>query len=289
MSFFTGLNNFLRMVKFSHTIFAMPFAITGFVLAIETTEYQFSWKLFFLVVIAMISARNAAMGFNRFLDRDIDAKNPRTASRELPQKILTPFSVLVFIFLNAIIFIVSAYFINPLCFYLSFPVVALLFLYSAMKRFTALCHYVLGLALSIAPTGAYLSVTGKFALSPVILSAIVLLWVSGFDIIYALLDTEHDRENNLHSIPGLFGIKSALGISAAGHLFIVPLLILFGIITKLGWIYYMGAFMFTLMLFWQHMLVSSQNLNKVNAAFFTANGFASVLFAIFTIAALIFN
>lgn len=287
------VGRFFSLVKFSHTLFAMPFALIGFVLALTTTGNPFTLRLFLLVLLAMVSARNAAMGFNRYLDRDIDALNPRTSSREIPAGIISARSALVFVVANSIVFLLSAFFINQLSFVLSFPALGVLLGYSYMKRVSALSHYVLGIALAIAPTGAYIAVAGSFDMAPVILSFLVLFWVSGFDIIYSLADSGFDREHSLHSVPGTFGVKNALRISSAGHLMVLPFLAWFYILVNrvanlLDWIYIFGAVVFLMLLLWQHLIVSSRDLSRVNAAFFTANGVASVLFALFTIADLLF-
>ena len=280
---FGEIGKFMKLVKFSHTIFALPFALIGFSLAIKLSGNDFSWKLFGLIIWAMIFARNSAMGFNRYLDRDIDAKNPRTSSREIPAGHLSPMAVKFFVIINVILFIAVAFFINRLCFYLAFPAIAILLLYSYMKRFTSLCHYVLGLALAIAPIGAYLSIAGEFHPAPLILSLIVLLWASGFDIIYSLADEEFDKEQKLHSVPQLWGKKRGLVISAVGHALIIPLLYLFYVVADMGVIYLVGAAIFSALLIYQHLIVSPTNLSRINAAFFTSNGFASVFFAVFTI------
>lgn len=280
---FCRLDKYLRLVKFSHTIFALPFALIGFFLAVKLSEYDFSWKLFGLILLAMVFGRNSAMGFNRYLDRDIDAKNKRTASRELPSGSLSPMSVKYFVIINVILFFAVVFFINPLCFYLSFPAMAVLLSYSYMKRFTSLCHYVLGIALGIAPTGAYLSIAGEFHPAPLILSIIVMLWVSGFDILYSMDDEEFDKEQKLHSVPQRWGKKGGFIISAVGHALVVPLLYLFYVIADMGPIYLVGAAIFTALLIYQHLIVSPKNLTRLNAAFFTSNGFASVTFAIFSI------
>lgn len=277
------IGKFLKLVKFSHTIFALPFALIGFFLAVRITGSDFSWRLFGLILLAMVFARNSAMGFNRYLDREIDAKNPRTSSREIPAGHLSPGAVKVFVIVNIVLFLIVALMINPLCFYLAFPAMAILLFYSYMKRFTSLCHYVLGLALAIAPVGAYLSIAGEFHIAPLVLALIVLLWSSGFDIIYSLADEEFDKEQKLHSVPQHWGIKAGLIISAAGHLLIIPLLYLFYMVADMGTIYLVGAAIFTMLLIYQHLIVSPTNLSRINAAFFTANGFASVIFAVFTI------
>lgn len=291
--FISKLGKYLSLVKFSHTIFALPFAITGFALALTTTESHFTWRLFLLILFAMVSARNAAMGFNRYLDREIDAKNPRTAQREIPSGAVSPASALIFVIINSTIFILAAFFINQLCFVLSFPTLAVLLGYSFIKRISSSAHYILGLSLAIAPVGAYLSVTGSFHPAPIILSAIVLLWVSGFDIIYAMADEEFDKENDLHSVPQLFGKRLGLVISSVGHFLILPLLGLFyfvvnsGAVGPLGWLYVAGSVIFSILLLWQHLIVSHNDLSRINAAFFTLNGIASVLFAAFVVADLI--
>src|SRR6056297_3110881 len=197
----TKVKNFLSLVKFSHTIFAMPFAFIGYFLALYQTNANFEWKLLGLIVLCMIFARYAAMAFNRFIDREIDNKNPRTAIREIPSGVVKAKSALIFVIVNALLFILTTYFINKITFILS-PVALFIILgYSITKKFTALCHLILGLGLSLAPIGAYLSVTGQFAVIPVIFSFVVLFWVSGFDIIYALQDEDFDKQEKLYSIP----------------------------------------------------------------------------------------
>lgn len=283
------MKRYLKLVKFSHTIFAMPFALIGFALAITISGEEFSMFKFVLVLFAMITARNAAMGFNRYLDRDIDALNPRTAKREIPTGEVAERSALIFVILNSVLFMFTAFFINFLCFLLALPALAVLFGYSYMKRVSALSHYVLGIALSIAPIGSYLSVTGEFHHVPLILSAIVLLWVSGFDIIYSIADEEFDKENNLHSVPCLFGKRWALYISSLGHLMVLPFLVLLyysvnsSVENTLSWIYITGSLIFSSLLLWQHLIISPKNLTRINAAFFTLNGIASVIFASFFI------
>ncbi|MHC1780817.1 MAG: 4-hydroxybenzoate octaprenyltransferase [Bacteroidales bacterium] len=291
-----SIAKYLRLVKFAHTIFALPFALIGFALALNLTGNEFSLRLLILILVAMVTARNSAMGFNRYLDREFDAKNPRTKSREIPAGALSPKAALVFVLINSLLFLFTAYLINSLTFILAFPALAVLLGYSYMKRVSALCHYVLGLALAIAPTGAYLSIAGSFHPAPLILSAIVLLWVSGFDIIYALSDEEFDKENGLHSVPQLIGKKWGLIVSSVGHLLIVPLLVILYLMVNsggvseqnpFGWLYIAGSAIFSVLLLWQHLIVSPKNLTRINAAFFTLNGIASVLFSIFVISDLL--
>ena len=274
------MKKYLSLVTFSHTIFAMPFAFIGFFLAISTTNHHFSWLKLGLMVLCMVFARNAAMAFNRYLDRDIDAKNPRTKVRDIPAGRISAKNALLFTLINCVLFIGATWFINLLCFYLS-PIALLVVLgYSVTKRFTALCHLVLGLGLSLAPIGAYLVVTGEFALLPILFSLAVLCWVSGFDIIYALQDEDFDRAENLHSIPSYLGKKNALMVSNLLHVLAAVFVILPVFFTLLGWPYYIGLAIFIGMLIYQHQLVKPNDLSKVNFAFMTTNGIASVAFAL---------
>ncbi len=274
------MKKYLSLVTFSHTIFAMPFAIIGFFLAINTTDAEFSWLKLVLMVLCMVFARNAAMAFNRYLDRDIDAKNPRTKVRDIPSGRITANSALIFTLINSVLFIVATYFINKLCFLLS-PIALLVVLgYSVTKRFTALCHLVLGLGLSLAPIGAYLVITGEFAMLPILFSLAVLCWVSGFDIIYALQDEDFDRAENLHSVPSYLGKKNALLVSNLLHILAAIFVIAPLFFTPLGWPYFLGLVIFVGMLIYQHQLVKPNDLSKVNFAFMTTNGIASVAFAV---------
>lgn len=283
ISFFNSVKNYFSLVKFSHTVFAMPFALIGYSLAVSQPEYSFSLKLLLLIILCMIFARNAAMGFNRLADKKFDALNPRTRNREIPSGIIGSRAAGAFVILNAVLFMLSTSFINNLTLYLS-PVALLIILgYSLTKRFTLLCHFILGLGLSLAPIGAYISLTGKFSIVPLIYSFIVLTWVSGFDIIYALQDDEFDKANNLHSVPSVTGIKNAIAISVFVHLITFGFVILAGFTGAGGWIYWTGAFLFSLFLLYQHLIVKHTDLSRVNMAFGTTNGVASVIFAIFVI------
>ena len=281
-------NSYLSMVKFSHTIFAIPFALIGFFLAIGSNPEDINLKLLGLIILCMVFARNAAMAFNRFADKEIDLKNPRTSIREIPAGIIKPRSALLFTIINALLFMTTTWFINPLTFKLS-PVALFVVLgYSLTKKFTALCHFILGVGLSLAPIGAFISVTGKFELLPLIYSLVVFTWVSGFDIIYALQDQTFDKAENLKSIPVLIGKRKALILSTILHLFTALLVMLAGIKGGQGSFYWIGALIFISLLFYQHLLVKPDDLSKVNLAFFTTNGIASVLFALFTILDLYF-
>jgi len=275
------MKKYLSLVTFAHTIFAMPFAFIGFFLAVTTTPAHFDWVKLLLMVLCMVFARNSAMAFNRYLDRNIDAKNPRTLKRDIPAGRITPTAALIFTLVNCALFITATWFINRLCFYLS-PVALLVVLgYSATKRFTALCHLVLGLGLSLAPIGAYLVVTGQFALLPIFFSLSVLCWVSGFDIIYALQDEDFDRNEHLHSIPAWMGKVNALRLSTFLHVLSAAFIITPVFFTTVGWPYYIGIVFFCSMLIYQHRLVKPNDLSRVNFAFMTTNGIASVVFAVF--------
>jgi 4-hydroxybenzoate polyprenyltransferase len=281
------INRYLSLVKFSHTIFALPFALIGYTLAVVNTGIGFNIRLFVLVILCMVFARSAAMAFNRYIDRHIDKENARTAVREIPAGIIQPNSALGFAIASSVLFVITCYFINPLCFYLS-PIALLVVLgYSYTKRFTALCHLILGLGLSLAPIGAYLAVTGVFAVLPVLYSFVVLFWVGGFDIIYALQDEEFDKGKDLHSIPVLMGKRGALNLSNILHVLSAAVVIYAGYYAHFGLIYWAGTLFFCSLLIYQHLLVKPNDLSKVNLAFFTTNGIASVVFCAFVIAELL--
>lgn len=271
----------MSLVLFAHSIFALPFAIIGFFLAITTTDFHFEWKLFLLMLVCMVTARNAAMAFNRYLDRDIDALNPRTAIRDIPSGRVSPNQALLFTIINCAVFIAATYFINGLCFVLSPVALFVVLFYSYMKRISPLCHLVLGLGLGLAPVGAYLVVTGTFSIVPVFYGLAVLTWVSGFDIIYALQDEEFDRANHLNSIPANLGGANALIISKVLHVLSFVFILFPVFYVNVGLFYYIGVFVYGSLLVYQHRLVSLQDLSKVDRAFMTTNGIASVVFAVF--------
>jgi 4-hydroxybenzoate polyprenyltransferase len=283
------MKSYLSLIKFSHTIFAMPFALVGFFLALSVDQKNIDFKILLCVVLCMIFDRSAAMAFNRYIDRDIDAKNPRTIVREIPSGVIGAQSALIFVIINSLLFVATTWFVNPLCFYLS-PVALLITLgYSYTKRFTYLCHFILGLGLSLAPLGAYLAVTGAFAVLPILYSLIILLWVAGFDIIYALQDESFDKSLNLNSIPVRLGTAGALRLSNILHFLCAVLMILTVYINfsnkntegpVFGWIHAVGAFCFMGLLFYQHTLVKVNDLSKINMAFFTTNGIASVIYGV---------
>ena len=300
------IRKYLSLVKFSHTIFAMPFALIGFALGVVSLPeipgakahagsqgspmehfslfFRHQWHLFVLVVLCMIFARSAAMAFNRYLDRRYDAQNPRTAIREIPAGVISARSALVFTLLMCTGFIAATAFINPICFVLSPVALAVVLGYSYTKRFTAFCHLVLGLGLSLAPIGAYLAVTGVFAVLPILFSVAVICWVSGFDIIYALQDEEFDRQQGLFSIPSKLGKSRALNVSRMLHVLSAGCIIAAGLTGGSGALYAVGALVFCGMLIYQQSIVRPHDLSRVNLAFMTANGIASVVFSIFVIA-----
>jgi 4-hydroxybenzoate polyprenyltransferase len=281
------VKNYLSLVKFSHTIFALPFAMIvfclGFMQSTNLSTFQLSTK-FVLVLVCMVTARSAAMAFNRYLDRSFDAKNPRTAIREIPKGIISPNSALRFVILSSVIFILATFFINTICFYLSPVALFVILFYSYTKRFTPLCHLVLGLGLSLAPIGAYLAVTGQFNLLPLLFSFAVIFWVSGFDIIYALQDVDFDHSQKLYSIPTAFGKAKALRVSELLHSLSAACVIIAGNYGGFHWLYWIGIAVFVGMLIYQHSIVKPNDLSKVNIAFMTANGIASAVFAVFVIA-----
>ena len=272
---------YLRFIKFSHTVFALPFALIGFFLAFK--QVHPSWVYFILVLLAMVFARSAAMAFNRYADRYFDKLNARTAGREIPTGKISEKNALAFTFISALSFILVTYFMNRLVFYLS-PVALLVVLgYSYTKRFTSLSHLILGLGLSLAPIGAYLSVVPRFDLLPILFSVIVLFWVAGFDIIYALQDYEFDKKMGLKSIPVLLGKSKALVLSLVFHIISAIIVVIIGMYFDFGLLYWIGAVIFIILLFYQHMIVSPDDLGRINVAFFTTNGIASIVYATFVI------
>lgn len=281
------VKNYLSLIKFSHTVFAMPFALIGFCLAYQKTQH-FDWKLLGLVILCMVFARTAAMAFNRYIDRRFDGLNPRTAVREIPAGVIKPGNALFFTITNVILFIVTTYFINLLCFYLS-PVALIVVLgYSYTKRFTPLCHLVLGAGLALAPIGAYLAVTGVFDWLPLLFSFTVFFWTAGFDIIYALQDEEFDRAHHLNSIPVLLGKKNALRFSELLHFFSIALILFAGYYGSFSIIYWIGAAIYIGLIIYQHSIVKPDDLSRVNLAFGTTNGIASVVFSVFVISDIFF-
>lgn len=286
-------SSYLSLIKFSHTLFALPFALIGFFLGIfEHRNFYSSGSpgmdillfRFILVLICMVTARSAAMAFNRWLDRHFDARNPRTAIREIPRGIIAPHSALRFVIICCVLFTTTCWFINPICFFLSPIALFVVLFYSYTKRFTPLCHLVLGIGLALAPIGAFLAVTGRFEILPILFSAAVVCWVSGFDIIYAMQDVDFDKSEKLFSIPVALGKKKALIISSFLHILSTVFVFVAGTMGNFGSWYWMGMVLFAGMLIYQHMIVKPDDLSRVNLTFMTANGIASVVFAFFVIA-----
>lgn len=279
------MKKYFSLVKFAHTIFALPFAMVGLMLGIQVMiqtgikpDMPY-WLSAVLVLLCMVFARNAAMAFNRLVDRKYDADNARTATREIPVGAISVSRARMFIVLNAGLFMAIAWLINPLCFLLSPVALAVILGYSYTKRFTALCHLVLGLGLSLAPVGAYLAVTAQFGWEPVVLGIAVLTWVSGFDVIYSLQDEEFDESHGLYSIPAWLGTQRALLVSVWLHIISAAMILLFGWMIGGGGLFWMGGAIFLVLLIYQHLLVKPHDLSRVNLAFFTTNGIASVLFS----------
>lgn len=278
------VSRYLSLVRFSHTVFALPFAGIGFALAIDESQTVLSWLLLSKVLLCMVFARTAAMSFNRWADRLIDARNPRTALREIPSGLISADAALLFTLANCMGFVFTTLSINPLCFRLSFVALAIILGYSYTKRFTPLCHLILGAGLALAPTGAWLAVTGSFHWLPIQISIAVLCWVSGFDIIYSLQDEEFDRANRLYSIPVILGGVKALMIARTLHLTAAVFLFTAGLSIPANWLYFLGWLIFSVLLIYQHRLISPGDLSRINLAFGTTNGIASVVFSLFVIA-----
>jgi 4-hydroxybenzoate polyprenyltransferase len=279
------IKDYLRLIKFSHTVFALPFALVGYFLAY--IKYETNWLSIIYIILCMIFARSSAMAFNRYLDRKFDKLNPRTKNREIPAGKISEKNALFFTIIMSILFIITTMFINKLVFYLSFITLFIILGYSFTKLFTPLCHLILGLGLGLSPIGAFLTISNKFEITPILFSVLVFLWVSGFDIIYALQDYEFDKKNNLKSIPVLFGKNGALIISLLLHLLALILLVVIGFSYNFSYFYWIGALIFSKLLIYQHLIIKPNDLSKVNIAFGTTNGIASIIFAVFVILDLI--
>jgi 4-hydroxybenzoate polyprenyltransferase len=262
-----------RMIRFSHSIFALPFALAAFLLA---TGGALPGRTLFWVVVAMVGARSAAMGFNRLADHHLDALNPRTAGRELPRGLLSRAQVWAFVLASSALLVAAAFFLNPLCLALSPLALAIVFGYSYTKRFTALSHLVLGLGLAVAPVGAWLAVRGAFAAAPLALGGAVLCWVAGFDVIYACQDVDFDRAQGLHSLPARLGVARALLLARVLHVVTVGLLLALWWLVPLHPVYLAGVAGVALLLAYEHSLVRADDLSRVNAAFFTVNGWVGM-------------
>ncbi len=267
--------NYLELVKFSHTIFALPFALAAMLVAADGLP---ELRIFVWILAAMVGARTAAMGFNRIVDREIDARNPRTQNRELPAGAVSLKGAIALVIVASALFFVAAWQINALALWLSPLTLLALFSYSFCKRFTSLSHFVLGLCLGIAPVGAWVAVTGKLEFAPCVLCAAIIAWVAGFDIIYATMDVEFDRKTGLNSMVTKLGIARALTLARITHLAFLALLFWFGALAGLGAIYYGAVVLIGGFIVYEHALVKPDDLRRVNAAFFTMNGAISVFF-----------
>jgi 4-hydroxybenzoate polyprenyltransferase len=276
---FKKIKTYGELVMFSHTLFSLPFAMIGMIWAAEGLP---SLNTIFWILVALVGARNGANALNRWVDRHIDEKNPRTSNRHMPRGIVKSYEVIAIVVVCFLIFVFAAYKLNPLCFKLT-PVALFLFIiYSYTKRFTWACHIVLGIACAGAPVGAWFAVTGEVAIIPFVLGAVVMLWVAGFDIIYGTQDIEFDRQNNLFSIPAAFGLKGALFISRAFHVIMVILLISLYFVRNMSWVYLLGISISAVLLGIEHYIVSPLNEKKMKIASYHLNQVISPLILLFT-------
>jgi 4-hydroxybenzoate polyprenyltransferase len=280
MSLRNKIADYFRLVKFSHSVFALPFAFTAAIIAAEglPTLHQIFW-----ITVAMIGGRSGAMGMNRIIDRKIDSLNPRTRDRELPRGVIKTSEAFTFTLVAFGFLVLAAYMLNPLCFKLSPLVLLVLFTYSYTKRFTWLCHIVLGIALSLAPLGAWIAVRGTFEYDILPLSLAIMFWVAGFDTLYGLQDMDFDRKHNIYSIPSIFGIKTSLWIARIFHLITIGLLVSLVAIFHLSVIYLIGVAVAFALLLYEHLLVKPDDLSKLNMAFFNMNGYISITVFVFTL------
>lgn len=279
-SLFARIRIFLEMIKFSHTLFALPFALTGALLAARGIP---SAAQIFWIVMAMVGARTAAMAMNRLIDAGIDAQNPRTASRAIPAGLISRGSVLFYIIISLALLLYAAWRLNPLCVWLSPIAIFFLLLYSYCKRFTALAHIVLGICLAAAPMGAWVAIRGQLDLAPVLLGLAVLFWVAGFDILYALQDLEFDRNAGLHSIPVKLGLRGSLILARIFSVIMILLLIGTAKILQLSAPFYSGIAAASVLIAYEHWLVRNGDLSKLDLAFFTMNGYVSVIIFVATV------
>jgi 4-hydroxybenzoate polyprenyltransferase len=280
---FDKTRSLLEMIKFSHTVFAFPFALMGVVLAAQASGAPPTLAQVFWICLAMVGARSGAMGLNRIIDAGIDGENPRTASRHIPAGKISRFEAWIFVVVSFALLLLAAWMLNPLCFYLSPLVLFFLALYSYCKRFTALAHLVLGICLAAAPIGAWIALRGDLRWPIVVLGLAVLLWVAGFDVFYALQDLDFDRDKGLHSIPSRLGVRRSLLLVKIFHVAMVLLLLLLPLGTDLGWIYLGGVALVAGLLAYEHSLVKPGDLSRLDAAFFNMNGYISVTIFVFTL------
>jgi len=271
---------YLQMIKFSHSVFALPFALTSALLAASGIPdlRQIVW-----IVIAMVGARSGAMGLNRIIDRKIDSANPRTAGREIPRGAISVFAALLLVTVSFAFFVFAAYMLNPLCLKLSPVAIIVLFIYSYTKRFTWMSHFVLGLSIAAAPLGAWIAVKGSLDADILPLVTAVIFWLAGFDVLYALQDMDFDRRYGLYSIPKKFGVRKSIYFSRIFHLISFLLLVANGMIFHLGAFYWTGMFLVSGLFFYEHSLIHEHDLTKLDMAFFNMNGYISVTVFIFTL------
>lgn len=274
------IKTLLEDIKFSHTIFALPFALMSAFIAAEGVP---SANKIIWILLAMAGARSAAMAYNRIIDEKYDAQNPRTKNRALPSKKISRSSYLIFLLISSALLVFSAFQLNQMAFYLSPVALGIVFFYSWTKRFTAYSHFFLGLALSLAPIGAWVAIKEEIALVPLILGGAVIFWLAGFDIIYACQDIEFDKKAGLLSIPGKYGIETALKLSSFFHFLMVAFLFLLLTTKQLGWVYLSGIIIVSVLLVYEHSIVKPDDLSNVNVAFFNINGQISILLMVLTI------
>lgn len=282
----SALKIYLEMIKIEHSVFALPFAMIGMLYAANGFP---GWKVFLLITVAMVSARSAAMAFNRIVDRHIDAENPRTSNRAIPTGILRLDHTLLFLLISVIVFFVSAGMLNTLALILSPVALFVITIYSYTKRWTWLCHIILGFSLGIAPVGAWIGVTGTFDMIPLWWTGAVMFWTAGFDILYSLQDVDFDRAHNLKSIPERFGISNAILISRLFHFITLCCLIAAGVAVSAGMLYFIGCFIVACLLLYEQSLVKPNDLSKLDVAFFTMNGFVSIGLFCFVLLDIILN
>ena len=277
MSIWVRVQHFLELIRFSHTIFALPFAMLSAVIAWAQADSIFRWRDLAGILICMVTARSAAMAFNRLVDRDIDKENPRTARRHIPAGLLSVRAVTLFTLVMSLVFIATTMIFLPkrLPLYLSAPVLLFLLGYSWAKRWTSFCHYWLSAALMMSPIAAWIAVRDEFALIPTLLAGVIFFWVGGFDIIYACQDADFDRERKLHSIPARIGVRSALRLAFISHLLTILMLVLLWWLAGLGLLFLAGVVAIAGLLLYEHRLVRPDDLNRVNVAFFNVNAIIS--------------
>lgn len=280
---FDKTRSLLEMIKFSHTVFAFPFALMGVILAAKASQTLPSFGQVFWICVAMVGARSGAMGLNRLIDARIDAENPRTAERHIPAGKISLRDAWIFVLVSLAIFLLAAWMLNPLCFKLTPVAIGLFVLYAYCKRFTAMAHIVLGVCLAAAPVGAWIALRGDIGLPVIFLGLAVLFWVAGFDIFYALQDVDYDQAKGLYSIPSRLGVERALQLVRIFHCLMLFFLLLILPGSGLGWVYFVGVFVVGGMLYYEHRLVKPDDLSRLDAAFFNMNGYISVTIFLFTL------